>query len=235
MSGLNSTSWQHQRLRWQLTRTLHTRLLRRTRAVLKFDCGRSAVDLARMLGVSRQIVYHWVDAYMQDCDHTSLQDQLRRGRRPLFDEDEERPLEALLAQSPQDLGYPHISWTILLLQDLLDLITERRRAENTLRRALRRLEYGWKRPRNDLAPNPALERKTADSPANRGPTTAQCSAGSERNRPVALPAVARRVVQAWRSRAGLAERSKRPTSHLRGPDRADQNPSFVATPERPQR
>ena len=49
MSRLNLTSWQRRRLRRQLAETREARLFRKTLAVLEFDHGRSAADIARML------------------------------------------------------------------------------------------------------------------------------------------------------------------------------------------
>jgi transposase len=196
MSRLNLTSWQRRRLRRQLVETHDARLFRRTLAVLEFNHGRSAADIARMLGVTRQSVYDWIEAYTQDHDPASLEDEEGRGRYPLLDEDQEHLLEALLAVSPQNLGYPHTSWTLPLLCEVLEIATEQRLSEDTLRRALCRLDYLWKRPRYDLDPDPEREKKTPHSPANPGSSAAQCRVGSGRNRPVAVPAVARHLVEA---------------------------------------
>lgn len=235
MGQLKLTSWQRRRLRRQLTETLDARLFRRTLAVLEFDYGRSVADLARMLGVTRQSVYNWIETYTQDHDPAALQDEPGRGRHPSLDEDEQHLLEALLAVAPQDLGYPHVSWTIPLLQDLLEIATERRLSEDTLRRVLHQLDYVWKRPRHDLDPDPEREKKTPDSPANRGLAPTQRRVGPRRDRPAALPAAARRLVQAWRRRPGLAEWPQRPTSNLRRPERADRDTLVGATGERPER
>src|SRR5438270_1666406 len=114
MSRLNLTSWRRRRLRRQLAQTREARLYRKTLAVLEFDHGRSAADIARMLGVTRQTVYAWIETYTQDHDPTALEDQPGRGRDPLLDEDQEHLLEALLAESPQKHGYPHTTWTVPL-------------------------------------------------------------------------------------------------------------------------
>jgi transposase len=76
-----------------------------------------------------------------------------------LDEDQEHLLEALLALSPQDLGHPRVSWTVPLLQEALEALTDQRVSDDTLRRALRRLDYVWKRPRYDLDPDPEREKK----------------------------------------------------------------------------
>jgi hypothetical protein len=68
MSRLKLTSWQRRRLRRQLAETHDARLYRRTLAVLEFDHGRSAADIARMLGVTRKCIYDWVGAYRVSDD-----------------------------------------------------------------------------------------------------------------------------------------------------------------------
>jgi transposase len=206
MSELNLTSWQRDRLRRQLSSTEDVRLFRRTLAVLEFDHGRSAVDIARMLGVTRQTVYNWVEAYTRRGDPAALEDHRGQGHLPLLDEDAEHFLEALLALAPQELDYPHASWTVPLLLEALEIATGQRVSDDTLRRTLRRLDYVWKRPRYDLEPDPERDKKTPHPPASAGPAAAQRRAGPGRDRPAALPALARRLVEARRSRQGLAER-----------------------------
>src|SRR3954463_10483572 len=205
MSRLKLTSWQRRHLRRQRAETRDARLFRRTLAVLEFDRGRSAADIARMLGVTRKCIYDWVGAYLEGRDPASLEDEGGRGRHPLLDEDQEHLLEALLAASPQDLGHPHVSWTVPLLREVLEIATEQRVSDDTLRRALHRLDYVWKRPRYDLDPDPEREKKTPHPPADPGLAAAQHRARPRRDRPAALPAVARRLVEARRSRQGLAE------------------------------
>src|SRR5512146_2847779 len=126
MSRLNLTSWQRRRLRRQLAEARDARVFRRTLAVLEFDHGRCAADIARMLGVTRQTVYNWIETYTEGHDRASLEEQAGRGRPPLLDEDQEHLLEALLAGSPQDYGYPHVSWTVPLLHEVLEIATEQR-------------------------------------------------------------------------------------------------------------
>jgi transposase len=232
MSRLNLTSWQRRRLQHQLAETRDARLFRRTLAVLEFDYGRSAADIARMLGVTRQSVYEWVEVYTRDHDPASLEDEGGRGRHPLLDEDQEHLLEALLAVSPQDLGYPHVCWTVPLLREVLEIATEQRVSEHTLRRVLKRLDYMWKRPRYDLLPDPEREKKTPHSPANSGAAEAERRSGSGRDRPSVVPAAACVLVEARRSRQGLAERSQRAAGDLRGDEPADGDTAVRATGER---
>ena len=235
MSQLNLTSWQRGRLRRQLQQTRDVSLYRRTLAVLEFDHGRTAADIARMLGVTRQSVYNWVDAYRQALDPSALEEEPGRGRPPLLDEDDEHLLAALLAGSPQGLGYPHSSWTVPVLQHALERGTGRRVSEDTLRRALHRLDCVWKRPRYVLDPDPEREKKTAHPPTDPGPAPAQRRAGPGRDRPVALPRAAGRLGQARRGSRGPVERPQRPPRHLRGDELADRDAAVGAAGEGAQR
>ena len=231
ISRLNLTWWQRKCLRRQLADTQDVRLYRRTLAVLEFDHGRSAADIARMLGVTRQSLYNWVEAYTQDHDPPSLEDEPGRGRHTMLDEDHEHLLEVLLAMSPQKLGYPHSSWTVPLLQEVLELATGRQVSDDTLRRALDRLDFVWKRPRYDLNPDPEREKKTPHPPANPGPAAAQRRVGPGRDRPAAVPAVARRLVEARRGRPGVAEWPQCAVNDLRGDEPEDRDMAVPAASE----
>jgi transposase len=221
MSQLNLTSRQRHRLRRQLAATEDVRLFRRTLAVLEFDHGRPAGDIARMLGVTRQTVYNWVEAYTRAGDPAALEDRRGHGHLPVLEEDAEHLLESLLAISPQEVGYPHTGWTVPLLLEALEVATGQRVSDDTLRRALRRLDFVWKRPRYDFDPDPLREKKTPHPQADPGVAAPQRGAGAGRDRPAAVPALARRLVQARRGRPGLAERPQRAPRRLRGDEPAD--------------
>src|SRR5437588_671692 len=102
MSRLQLNSWQRRRLQCQLAEARDARLYRRTLAVLEYDRGRPAAEVARMLGVARQSVHNWVETYRATHQPSALGDGERSGRPRLLDEDDEELLEILLAISPQD-------------------------------------------------------------------------------------------------------------------------------------
>ena len=116
MSRLKPTSWQRRRLRRQLKEATDTRLYRRTLAVLELDRGRSAADIADMLGVTRQSVSNWATAYAHDLDPSALADRNRSGRPRLLTEDIEAWLRSLLTSSPQHFGHQATTGTVPLLQ-----------------------------------------------------------------------------------------------------------------------
>jgi len=159
MSQLKLTTWQRRRLQRQLREAEGVGIFRRTLAVLEFDKGRSAAAIAGMLGMSRQSVYNWVEAYCQAADPTALWDQPGRGRLPLLDEEGRQLLNSLLLRSPHELGYPHNNWTVPLLQEALGWATGRRLSDDTIRKGLHQLHYVFKRPRYVLEPDPELAAK----------------------------------------------------------------------------
>src|SRR3954447_23128272 len=154
MSRLKLTYWQRRRLRRQLKEATDARLYRRTLAVLELDRGRSAADIAEMLGVTRQSVSNWAAAYARDLDPTALADEDRSGRPRLLTEDIEDLLRSLLASSPQDFGHQATTWTVPLLQQEVEQSTGLWPSDDTIRRGLRRLDFVWKRPRYALDPDP---------------------------------------------------------------------------------
>jgi transposase len=196
MSRLNLTPAQRQGLRRQLAQARDVRLYRRTLAVLEFDRGRPMADIADALGVARQSVYNWVTAFARGRDAAALADAGGAGRPPLLDAGDRAWLRRLLSHSPQDLGYPATAWTVPLLRDALGGGAGGRPSDDTVRRALRRLGYVWKRPRYVLAPDPDREKKKTRPAANRGPAAAERRAGGGRDRPAAVPTPAGGLVAA---------------------------------------
>src|SRR5689334_12685279 len=106
MSHLNLTTRQRRRLRDHLSRARDAHVCQRILAVLEFDLGRAVADIARLLRVSRQSVYNWVDAYCQTHSPDALTDSQRQGRPRLLEPQEESALQSLLLISPQELGLP---------------------------------------------------------------------------------------------------------------------------------
>ena len=121
---------------------------RRALALLDLDAGESPARVAQRYWVSRSTVYEWA-ARWQDTDRPQadrLRDADRSGRPPATREAVESALAALLPTAPTDHGYRHPAWTTPLL--LAHLTREGVAAsDTTVRRALHRLGYRWKRPR----------------------------------------------------------------------------------------
>lgn len=235
MSRLRLKHWQRTRLRRQLKVASDARLYRRTLAVLELDRGRPAADIAAMLGVTRQSVHNWAAAYTRDFDPAALADDRRSGRPPLLTDEVEWSLRSLLGRSPQDFGYPDTSWTAPLLRAELGRELGWTASQGTLRRALRRLGYLWKRPRYVLAPDPEREKKTPHPTPDRGVAAPERRAGRGRDRPDGVPAPAGRVVATRRAGRGPAPRRQRQAGDLRSDEPPDGDAAVAAAVEGAQR
>src|SRR4051794_18821305 len=228
MSRFRLTYWQRRRLLGQLKTTAEARTYRRTLAVLELDRGRSAAEVAEMLGVTRQSVYNWAAAFAREHGPSSLEDDPRSGRPRLLTEPTEWSLRSLMPQSPQELGYPDTDWTTPLLQQELERGTGSPPSDDTVRRVLHRLGYVWKRPRYVLDPDPERGKKTPHPAADPRPAAAQRGAGRGRGRPVAVPAAAGRLVAAGRTGGGPHQRPGRPAGGLRGDEPLDRGAAVAA-------
>jgi transposase len=147
-----------------LRRTDDVRQYRRALAVLESGGGKTVVEIARMLQVSRQSVYNWIEDFRRTRDVRGLADAPRSGRPSCWSEEAERLLQNLLQNSPQYLGYFATQWTVPLLQEQVWHSTGERYSERTVRRGLHQLGYVWKRARYVLMPDPEREKKTPNSP-----------------------------------------------------------------------
>lgn len=234
MNRLKLTSWQRRRLERQRAEAGSARLYCRTVALLAFSEGRSVSEIAAVLHVARQSVYNWVEAYTRTPQPEALTDSDREGRPRRLGDDAEALLHALLARSPQELDYPNASWTVPLLQDALFLGTGHWFSPRTVRRALERLDYVWKRPRYVLAPDPEREKKTAYPPANPGVAAAECGPSRRRDRLAALPAVAGGVVATRAGGQGPVERPQCPAGHFRSDESAHRHAGAGTAAQRSQ-
>src|SRR6185369_17278309 len=145
MVSLTLTPGQRRRLEQQLRSTRDARLYRRTLAILEATRGEPVSAVARRLRVTPRVVYYWLAAYARDPVPEALRDRDRSGRPPVLTASHRDLLRGLLAGSPQEWGYPAAQWTVPLLRDHLDRHTGRRPSDDTVRRALQRLKYTWKR------------------------------------------------------------------------------------------
>jgi len=177
MTSERLTPVQMQQLECQLVQTDDLRLYRRTLALLMWGRGSAVAEIATLLSVHRQSVYNWIATYLQNCDPACLRDSERSGRPARWTTQTEARLADLLVVSPDQLGYLAVNWTVPLLQDQLEREYSARFSDDTIRRALHRLGYVWKRYRYVLDPDPDLEKKTPHSWSTARLASTQCGAG----------------------------------------------------------
>ena len=224
MRRLHLSSRQRRELESQLKSSHDVRLYRRTLAILEYDRGRSVTQLSRTLHVSRPTIYRWIERYRESSDPKSLHDEDRSGRPPTWTDECSEWLQSFLSRSPAELGYFAVNWTVPLLRDPLWSCTGYRFSDHTIRRALSRVDYVWKRPRYVLAPDPEREKKTPDSPQNPGFAERHGDSGRRRDRFASVSTVARELESTWRTSSCAHLGQERSSRRLR----CDKPPNWKA-------
>ncbi len=123
-----------------------SRRLRMHIALLASD-GRPPTEIARVLFCSRTTVYAAVGRFVRE-GRAAFDDHARRGPKPLLGERAGERIGKLLEEdSPTGHGWLRSRWSCKLLA--VQLLRERAAAASreTIRRALHRLGFRWRRPR----------------------------------------------------------------------------------------
>src|SRR5215204_4981549 len=149
MQSIILTPQQRKDLIRQMKReTKPSRRLRMHIALLAAD-GLSPTQISRALYCSRTTVYARVERFAGGEGRMSVfEDRSRRGPKPLLDEPTEEYVERLLEEeSPTSHGWLRSRWSCSLLA--VELFKERATlvSRETVRRALHRLGFRWRRPR----------------------------------------------------------------------------------------
>jgi transposase len=152
------TDEQRATLEKALGATRRVREWRRYRAVLLAGEGHAVPAIAATLQVSETSIYNWLAAW-QAKGLAGLREGVHPGLAPRLDAAGLAWLDALLRRDPQECGYTLTGWTVPALQT--EAATAGYRVSpSTLRRAMRRLDWRWKRPKFVLGrPDPAYAEK----------------------------------------------------------------------------
>ncbi len=137
------------RLETALRRSREAKFRDRCRAVLWSSERRACSQIAALLGVHHTTVMRWLHDYRR-FGFEGLKVGKSPGRPRKLDVEAEAALEAALAQPPRELGYAFNVWTATTLAAHLGATVHIRVHPETVRRALRRLGYGHKRPKLSL-------------------------------------------------------------------------------------
>lgn len=124
-------------------------LMRRSLVLSWLLRGCSVTAVERNLMVARSTVYRWV-GWFEQCGVAGL--ERTRGGRPASVVTERllRALETLLDETPRNFGYLRTTWSSELLAKALYEYFEIEIHCSTVRRALRRTEFRWRRARPTL-------------------------------------------------------------------------------------
>lgn len=128
----------------------------RAHMILLSSRGHAAPEIADLHGVTHPMVYKWFDRFEEEGP-AGLYDREREGRPPKIDEEAEEELRRVLEAPPTEQGYEATRWTTPKLAEHLEKELGTDVHPETVRDALQRLEFSWKRPRRDLRDDPDYE------------------------------------------------------------------------------
>jgi transposase len=167
MSEFHLSAAERHRLEREIKCVDDAAAFRRRLALLELGEGRKVSEISRLLRVTPQAIYKWVDAFRSHghpdphiAPGSALNVSALMGRPSSFTQELEDLLEALLDYSPRDLGYQAMRWTVPLLLQHLKAVEGTELSDSTLRRQLKKMKYDWKRSRYTLAPDPQLAKKS---------------------------------------------------------------------------
>jgi transposase len=122
------------------------RVAERARLVLLTPRGFDVPEICRIFELTDDTIYKWFDRFDAEGPE-GLFDRERSGRPREIDEEAEAELERLLEHPPLEEGYAFTTWTVPLLRSHLREQLDLDVSDQTVRRALHRLEFVWRRPR----------------------------------------------------------------------------------------
>lgn len=137
------------------------RVALRAQMVLLSARGYSAPKIAEIQEVANVTVYKWIGRF-DEGGPASLYDRKREGRPPKLGKREEEEIERVLENPPTEEGDNATRWTAPRLARHLEDELGVEVHPDTVRRALQRLEYSWKRPRRVLPKDPGYEERMAE-------------------------------------------------------------------------
>ena len=130
------------------------RQVRRAQAWLWLDEGSRVSTVARRLGLTRRAIYHWMKWYEVRAAEPMterVRDRARSGRPSAKIDSAQHIIGRVWSHDPRRHGYRALVWTVPMLRCQIQQETKQVVSLRTVRRALHKLRYRYKRPRLVLA------------------------------------------------------------------------------------
>ena len=121
----------------------------RATAVHLLHLGHEPAEVAQLLSVTMQAIYHWYHRFVQ-AGLEGLANQPKGRPKAKADAAYRQALEQTLASEPSELGYDFAIWTVERLRDHLARTTGKFLSISRLREIVREQQYVYRRPKHDL-------------------------------------------------------------------------------------
>lgn len=150
MSGLRVSGHCKRQLRCIVQKSPDGKLVRRAQVLLWLADGVSKAEVARRMQISRQAVYELTWRFEQRRALPileRLEDGDGRGRSADLRDAVKEKLRIMLPTNPETYGYRTTCWTTPMLRTQLKAVLKRTMSDDTIRRALKDMDFSYKRPR----------------------------------------------------------------------------------------
>jgi transposase len=150
MGALRVSGYCRRQLRDIVHKSPDGKLVRRAQMLLWLADGVGKTEVAKRMKISRQAIYELVWRFEQR--HAlqileRLEDGDGRGRSPELRDAVKERLSTMLPTNPETFGYRTTCWTIPMLRTQLRVVLKRTMSDDTIRRALKDMDFSYKRPR----------------------------------------------------------------------------------------
>lgn len=143
--------------------TSDAKQLRRAQTLLWVARGESISEVAARQMVSEQTIYNWLKRYKARSQlilEQRLSDAPRSGRPSKALGVIEPLILEVIEEDPRGLGYNASNWTASLLQQYLQRQHKIEVSSRSVRAAIARIDFRWKRPRYALSLRPKTWRQS---------------------------------------------------------------------------
>lgn len=150
MSELKVSVYCKRQLRDIVQKSPDGKLVRRAQMLLWLSDGVSKAEVANRMRITRQAVYVLVWRFEQRHDLPvveRLEDSDGRGRSAELRNAVKERLGIMFRTNPETYGYRTTCWTIPMLRTQLKAVLKRSMSDDTIRRALKDMNFSYKRPR----------------------------------------------------------------------------------------
>jgi transposase len=130
----------------------------RAHIILLSARGHSAQEIADIHNVTDPMVYKWMTRFDEEGPE-GLFDRERPGRPRKIDEEVEEEIMRILEGTPIDEGYDATRWTAGRIASHLENELDVDVHPETVRKALKRLNFSWTRPRRSLPEDPDFDER----------------------------------------------------------------------------
>lgn len=121
--------------------------VKRLVAAIAYKQGQSPADIEETFGFSKNNVYEWLDRFEERGLEEALYDESKPGRPSRLTDEQREELEAVLHESPEEVGYDVQAWTPQFVQHWINEHFDIEYTQRHVRRLMDDAGLSWRTAR----------------------------------------------------------------------------------------